>query len=221
MFLLGITHTIASQVIKPRTTDYYLNTAAAIELQELIEAKVIIDSTTIAPKYLDSDTQYLNKKGSKKLLDIRIKVLSTYFNDYLYLQHVIYKKDVYALFFSLAGFDDMSWDIIKFPIEKWQAYERLSDFYGYDNKAFKHILGNYDEGPKNDKDVRLFVIKDYLVMERDSLYHSLYDLNTGTVIINEVSPWHEASPKNEEELDEWIRVNLHDKIKNMIQQERD
>ncbi|MGJ8683958.1 MAG: hypothetical protein ACSHWW_05005 [Nonlabens sp.] len=222
-YLFGFINTANSQDIKPRSCHYYLQEANKLEFQELLDAQVILDSVTIAPAYLDSATKYLNKEGSEKYLEIKMQILSNYFNDYLYLQHVIHKENVYVLFFSLAGFDDMSWDIVKFTKENYQVHERFRDFNGVDEKSFKHILSNYDEGPKNDENVRIFIINNYLVMERENLYHSLYDLTSSTVLVNEESPWHAASPANydEKELDEWIRINLHEKINEIINKKRD
>ncbi|MGB3468906.1 MAG: hypothetical protein WBA74_26715 [Cyclobacteriaceae bacterium] len=53
-------------------------------------------------------------------------------------------------------------------------------------------------------------------MERGNLYHSLYDLKNQKVLINEESPWHQAEANGKDELNKWIKENLHDKIERII-----
>ena len=40
------------------------------------------------------------------------------------------------------------------------------------------------------------------------------------VILNEVSPWHASGTVEAEEMNVWIKVNLHDKIKELINSSR-
>ena len=53
-------------------------------------------------------------------------------------------------------------------------------------------------------------------MERGNLYHSLYDLKSEKIIFNEESPWTSCKAKNKEEMNKWIKENLHDKIEKII-----
>ncbi len=57
-------------------------------------------------------------------------------------------------------------------------------------------------------------------MERSGLYHSLYDLRTNELIINDESPWHSANADNLENMNNWIKENLHSKIEQKINASR-
>jgi hypothetical protein len=62
----------------------------------------------------------------------------------------------------------------------------------------------------------MFVKNDYLVMERNGLYHSLYDLRINELLINNESPWHSAYAEDLETMNKWIKDNLHLKIEAII-----
>ena len=140
----------------------------------------------------------------------------SFFKDYLYQQKVEYNNDYYILYFTMAGFDDMQWDIIKMQKNKWNGKERLSREKVEKDKTIVPILFNYDEGAKNTENIRIFIKDDYLIMERGNLYHSLFDLKNQKVLINEESPWHQAEGDGKEGLNKWIKENLHDKIEKII-----
>ena len=112
--------------IKDRKIDYYFEQIAKLEIDELIKQNVLIDSLTIAPKYKDSTSNRLNQDGFMKYADIKANIYMSFFKDYLYQQKVEYNNDYYILYFTMAGFDDMQWDIIKIPKNKWNGKERLS-----------------------------------------------------------------------------------------------
>lgn len=57
-------------------------------------------------------------------------------------------------------------------------------------------------------------------MERSNLYHSLYDLRTNELLINEESPWHSANTDNIEIMNKWIKDNIHSKIEQKINTNR-
>ncbi|WP_271766191.1 hypothetical protein [Aquimarina algiphila] len=202
--------------IKDRKIDYYFEQIAELEMDELIKQNVLIDSLTIAPKYKDSISNRLNQDGFMKYADIKANIYMSFFKDYLYQQKVEYNNDYYILYFTMAGFDDMQWNIIKIPKNKWNGKERLSREKVEKDNTIEPILFNYDEGEKNTENIRIFIKNDYLIMERGNLYHSLYDLKNQKVLINEESPWHQAEGDGKDGLNKWIKENLHDKIEPII-----
>ncbi len=202
--------------IQDKTIDYYFEQIAALEIEEMIKQQILLDSSTIAPKYKDSASNGLNQEAFLKYATIKAEIYTSFFKDYLYQQKVAYNNDYYILYFTMAGFDDMQWDIIKMPKDSWNGKERLSREKVENNNLIEKIIFNYDEGPKNIENIRIFIKNDYLILERGNLYHSLYDLKNQKVIINEESPWHQAKEDGKEGLNQWIKENLHDKIKNII-----
>ncbi len=210
-----------SQVEKSIPIDYYFNAVSSLELSKLKEHKIIDDKNNIVPAFLDGKSGHLNEKGSEKLFEIRAEVYTNYFKDYLLLQSLGYKDEVYALYFSVAGFDDVEFQILKWSKINWKAEEKVDKRSVYEKvgNTFQPIAFNYDEGPKNLENPRIFIQNDYLVMERSGFYYSLYDLKTDKLLINDESPWHSAPDNSLEDLDKWIKENLHNKIKAIIQSE--
>ena len=202
--------------IENKTIDYYFEQIEELEINELINQKILIDSLTIFPKYKDSISNGLNEKGFMKYAEIKATIYRSFFKDYLYQQKVEYNNDYYILYFTMAGYDDMQWDIIKMPKSSWNGKERLSIETVEKDNLIEKILFNYDEGAKNIENIRLFIKDDYLIMERGNLYHSLYDLKNQKIIINEESPWNQAKEDGKEGLNKWIKENLHDKIAEII-----
>ncbi|MGB0914755.1 MAG: hypothetical protein ACPGVI_01730 [Crocinitomicaceae bacterium] len=199
-----------------RSVDYYFEQLAELEFNELLDQKVLIDSVTISEAYLDSVTNGLNKEGSIRYLEARMKVYQIVFNNYLYQQHIEFGDNVYVLYFTIAGFDDIEWNIVKWKKDEWNNEDKLSRHRLKSDTTLTKIFWNYDEGPKNLENIRMFVENDYLVFERGNLYHSLYDLKINTLIYNEESPWHASNSVGKDEMNEWIRINLHDKIKDKL-----
>ena len=128
----------------------------------------------------------------------------------------------------MAGFDDTEWQILKWKKQDWNKSDKIDlklvedcKFKFEDNEKSKEcnftpIAFNYDEGPKNLNDVKIFIKNDFLVMERGNLYHTLYDLKNQKIILNEESPWTGSNAKGKEEMNKWIKENLHDKIEKII-----
>ena len=108
--------------IEDKTIDYYFGQIAELEIDELINQKILIDSLTITPKYKDSISNGLNQDGFMKYADIKANIYMSFFKDYLYQQKVEYNNDYYILYFTMAGFDDMQWDIIKMPKDSWNGF---------------------------------------------------------------------------------------------------
>jgi hypothetical protein len=207
--------------IENRTIDYYFDQVSDLELKELIKQKILIDSLTIAPKYRDSISKRLNKKGFLKYGNIKSDIYMSFYKDYLFQQKVEYGNHFYVLYFTMAGFDDMEWNIIKWKKEKWKGEERLNRERLKNDNDIEKILWNYDEAGKNLENIRIFIKNDYLVMERGNLYHSLYDLKNEKVLLNEESPWSASDRKDKEEMNKWIKENLHDKIEQYLNKKRE
>lgn len=204
-----------------RTLDYYFQIVDSLELLEMKKAGVITDKDSVAEQYLDKTTQRLNEKGFMKYAEIKGDIYLKYYRDYLYLQSINYQDDIYVLYFSVAGFDDVEFQIVKWKKQDWVKSDKLSkDIIDIPNQKFQKVAFNYDEGPKNLENVKMFIKNDYLVMERSGLYHSLYDLRTNKLIINDESPWHSANADNLENMNKWIIENLHSKIEQKINASR-
>jgi hypothetical protein len=218
--ILTISCQSQNQELEYRSVEFYFDQIAELEVNELIEQKVLIDSTTIADKYLDKETERLNKDGSMKYMETRMKVYQSLFKDYLYQQHLEYGNNVYVLYFTIAGFDDVEWDIVKWNKIDWKNDDKLSREKLKSDSSLTKIFWNYDEGPKNMENIKLFIENDYLVFERGNLYHSLYDLKSDTLLFNEESPLHASEGENKEKMNEWIKTNLHDKIEEKLNEKR-
>lgn len=202
-----------------RTLDYYFEQIAKLEIAELISQGVLLDSSTIAEEFKDSNGK-LNDEGFMKYGDIKESIYLSFFKDYLFMQKLESKNNVYVLYFTMAGFDDIEWNIFRWDQDDWKNEERLSQEIAAKDSLVTKILWNYDEGPKNIENIRIFIKNDFLVMERGNLYHSLYDLRTEKVIINEESPWHASNGEGKERMNEWIKSNLHDKIEIILDEQR-
>jgi hypothetical protein len=221
LILLLISKLIFAQDDGTRTLEYYFQMVESLELVEMKRAGVITDKDSFADEYFDKTTQTLNEKGFMKYAEIKGDIYLKFYMNYLFLQSINFKDDIYELYFSVAGFDDVEFQIVKWKKQDWLKSDRLSkDIIDKPNQKFQKVAFNYDEGAKNLENVKIFVKNDYLVMERSGLYHSLYDLRTNELIINEESPWHSATANNLENLNNWIKENLHSKIEQKINASR-
>jgi hypothetical protein len=206
-----------AQADSTRTPEYYFKIVDSLELVEMKRAGVITDKGSVADQYLDKATQRLIEEGFRKYGEIKVDIYLKFYKDYLFLQSISFKDDIYVLYFSVAGFDDIEFQIVKWKKQDWLKSGKLSkEIMDKPNQKFQMVAFNYDEGPKNRENVRMFVKNDYLVMERSGLYHSLYDLRTNELIINDESPWHSANAETLEIMNNWIRENLHSKIEQKI-----
>lgn len=224
--LLTITFLLTSklllaQVDGSRSLEYYFQIVDSLELVEMKRVGIITEKDKISDQYFDKITQSLNEEGFMKYSEIKVEIYRNYYKDYLYLQSINFKDDIYVLYFSIAGFDDIEFQIVKWKKQDWLKSDKLSkNLVDKSNQKFQKVAFNYDEGPKNLENVKMFVKNDYLVMERNGLYHSLYDLRTNELIINDESPWHSANAENLQDLNNWIRENLHSKIEQKINARR-
>lgn len=210
-----------TEELEPRTIDYYFNQQAELEIAAYFKEGFLLDSNTLAPQYLDTATGQCNMDGYMKAMEIRMITMQNFYDGYLFMQKEEYKDDIYVLYFSLAGFDDMEWSIFKWKKDSWKNEEKLYAERIKSDSTVTRILWNYDEATKNTENIRIFIENDYLIMERGNLYHSLYDLRSEEVLLNEESPWAASDFAEGEELHEWIRVNLHDKIDKLLKEDRD
>jgi len=210
-----------TEKIEDRTIEYYFEQIGELEISELLKQKILIDSLTIAEKFKDSTSNRLNSEGFQKYSEIKMNIYLKFFKDYLYKQKVEYGNDFYVLYFTMAGFDDMEWNIVKWKKEKWKGEERLDRERLKTDNDIEKILWNYDEAGKNLENIRIFIKNDYLIMERGNLFHSLYDLKNEKVILNEESPWNASDGKDKTEMNKWIKENLHDKIEQYLNKERE
>jgi len=221
LVLLLTSKLIFAQADSARTLEYYFQIVDSLELVEMKRAGVITDKDSVADQYFDKTTQRLNEKGFMKYTEIKGDIYLKYYRDYLFLQSINFKDDIYVLYFSVAGFDDVEFQIVKWKKQDWLKSDKLSkDIIDKPNQKFQKVAFNYDEGPKNLENVKMFIQNDYLVMERSGLYHSLYDLRTNELIINDESPWHSANADNLENMNNWIKENLHSKIEQKINASR-
>jgi len=221
LILLLTSKLIFAQLDSTRTLEYYFQIVDSLELVEMKKVGVITDNDSIADQYLDKTTQTLNEKGFMKYGEVKVDIYLKIYRDYLFLQSINFKDDIYVLYFSVAGFDDVEFQIVKWKKQDWLKSDKLSkDIVDKPNQNFQKIAFNYDEGPKNLENVRIFVKNDYLIMERSGLYHSLYDLRKNELVINDESPWHSASADNLVTMNKWIKDNIHTKIEEKINASR-
>ena len=200
---------------KTRSIEYYFNVVDSLEFSKLKENGIIDKNYKIVSEYRERNSETLNSEGFQKLANIRAEVYINYFKDYLLLQSLDYKDDVYAFYFSVAGFDDVEFQILKWNKKNWDCEEKVDKRSVYEeekNKLFEKIVFNYDEGPKNLENPKIFIQNDFLVIERSGLYYSLYDLKAQKLLINDESPWNSSTDNSPEGLNKWIIENLHNKI---------
>lgn len=210
-----------AQADSSRTLEYYFTIVDSLEYNELKKVGVITGENSIADQYFDKTTQKLNKEGFLKYAEIKGDIYLKFFRDYHFLQSIHFKDDIFVLYFSIAGFDDVEFQIVKWNKQDWDKSDKLSkEIIDKPNQKFKKIAFNYDEGPKNLENVNIFINNDYLVMERSGLYHSLYDLRTNELIINSECPWAEVEGNNLEQMNDWIKENIHSKIEQKLNASR-
>lgn len=223
VLLLLISVNFYSQKLQYRNVDYYFGILKKIETKKLKERGVLDQNLNIAPKFKTKGKNKLNKEGSAIYFEERMNILKAYFKYYYYQQHLEYKGEIYVLYFSMAGFDDLEWSILKWKKGQWNNLEKIDkqlieDSKHTKNKNFDFICFNYDEGPKNMDGVRIFTKDHYLVMSRGGLYHSLFDLKSQKLIVNEPCPYCESQSNTKEDMNLWIKKHLHNKIDKIISQ---
>ena len=219
LILIFLVNFLSAQTEKKISIEHYFNTVDSLEFNKLKQEGIINSENKITREYKEKDSETLNEKGFEKLTYIRADVYVNYFKNYLLLQSLEYENFVYAFYFSVAGFDDVEFEVLRWKKENWKGEETVDkrSLYENTNKNVERIAFNYDEGPKNLENPKIFIEKNYLVMERSGLYYSLYDLKANKLLINDESPWNSAEDNSEEGLQNWIKENLHNKIQKIIE----
>ena len=219
LILIFLVNFLSAQTEKKISIEHYFNTVDSLEFNKLKQEGIINSENKITREFKEKDSETLNEKGFEKLTYIRADVYMNYFKNYLLLQSLEYENFVYAFYFSVAGFDDVEFEVLRWKKENWKGEETVDkrSVYENTNKNVERIAFNYDEGPKNLENPRIFIDKNYLVMERSGLYYSLYDLKANKLLINDESPWNSAEDNSEEGLKKWIKENLHNKIQKIIE----
>jgi len=209
-----------SDKIKITTVDPFFNDVDEIRIKELIKNKILNDSLYVVKKYLNQKTGQLNEKGDKKFSRINKKIYKSYFRDYLYLQDVNYNNYVYVLYFTTNGTKEFIWDIIRWSKEDWNNSKTLKKNKIRGNKGLKKILSSYDMLPINFDEAKIFIKNDFLILDRGNLFHSLYDLKSERIIINDVNKLRSSESENRQKAIEWVKLNLHDKIEKILNEKR-
>jgi len=202
--------------LENRSIDSYLEQIEELEFIELKKRGILLDTLTIADEYLDKDTNRLSEQGYMQYIEVKAKIYKDFFKDYLFLQKIEYQSNVYVLYCSVAGFDDIEWHVVKWSKSIWNNSDRLSEKELQSQEQIQEIFWNYDEGPKNMENVRIFQSNNFLVLERSGLFHSLYNMESEKLIINEVSPFFVSESSNIDSMNNWIRINLHDRIEKVL-----
>jgi len=226
---------------EPRSVDYYLDLLAESVREGLREQGVLDESGELTEKYYriidGKNKKRLNKEGIRVYSKVRLAAHEKLFRVWNYQQHIARGEYVYALYFSIAGFEDLEWQVVRWEKDSWKAQETIDkkeleavrrnspgEKVDASGKGYTPLFWNWDEGPKNRENVRIFVENDYLVLERSGLYHSLYDLKSQETLINKTSPWHgwrEDGGEDACELNEWITIHLNEPIEKKLKEPRE
>lgn len=157
-----------------------------------------------------------------------------------YIQHIVAPDQTvqFALYTDIAGFDDVTWYVLKLNPTVDPAKLRLPK--GFTNASTdaerewmeKTLFWNWCEAGHHRADPQIKIVKDrYLIFQRGGLNHALYDIQSKTVRVSEESPWHglvyseeyeamDPKPSSDEVtglMDAWVRKHLHDPIEKIIQ----
>ena len=135
----------------------------------------------------------------------------------------------FVLMTDFSGFEDPAWYVYRLPIGA-KLTEEMNEGHNKDTALF----WNYAEAGNHTFNAKISVEKGkYLLFSRGDRYHSLYDFDTKTVLVNIISPWNSAlydeenhavvheSPLPEftdrfPDIDPWVKENLHSKIVNIL-----
>jgi hypothetical protein len=160
LILTLLTTKVFSQNLEYRSVDYYFDMVAKLEIDEMKKEGLIDDSLNVVAKYRETGKESFNEEGVGKYYEIKVKVMRSVFKDYLFQQYVAYNSDVYVLYFSIAGFDDAEWQVLRWHKSDWDKNDKIdlqlveSAKLDYETKEkpykykFKPIVFNYDEGQK-------------------------------------------------------------------------
>lgn len=206
-----------------RGVDYYLDTLHQLETQAL-KKEGLLDSSglRIAKQYRVPGKECFTPEAFTRYESIIMDVRLSFFKDFMYQQHIIYNDEAYVLYFSMDN-EDAEWQILKFDTKNWRKEDRISkQRIAYCNITsgrqcdFQPIAFKYREGSRNLEHVKLFVKNDFLVLERDGLYQSLYDLKNQQLVFEEENPTYTTNGKSK--VNVLQEEHLHEKINQVINQ---
>ncbi len=136
-------------------------------------------------------------------------------------------KTKFILLTDISGFEDRAWYVYQLPINTEITKQMKT---GHDSEGT--LFWNYSEAGDHYDNPKIEIRNGkYLVFSRGGLFHSLYDIGKGQVIVNEESPWNSfmssqekgsqssnsLKPETEKrKMDEWVRNNLHLKIEKIL-----
>ncbi|OJV56368.1 MAG: hypothetical protein BGO31_14875 [Bacteroidetes bacterium 43-16] len=218
LLLHSISFNNYAQQLEYRGVDYYLDTLLHLET-EALKKEGLLDSSglRIAKQYRVPGKEFFTPEAYLKYEAIRTEVRLSFFKDFMYQQHIIYDNEAYVLYFSMDENEEAEWQIIKFDANAWKQQEKIDKrLLAYCNIAankecnFQPIASNYGSGTRNVENVKMFVKNDFLVLERDGLYQSLFDLRHQKLMFRAENPGYtsnEESGNNE---------HLHQKIDKFI-----
>lgn len=207
-----------------RGVDYYLDTLHQLETQAL-KKEGLLDSSglRIAKQYRVPGKEYFTPEAYTRYEAIIMNVRLSFFKDFMYQQHIIYNDEAYVLYFSMDNNEDAEWQILKFNKGSWHKEERIAkQRIAYCNIAsgqecdFQPIAFKYREGNRDLENVKMFVKNDFLVLERDGLYQSLFDLKQQKLVFKEENPAYTTNEKSKVNMLQ--EEHMHEKIDQVINQ---
>lgn len=219
----GLHATAHAQETAYRGVDYYLDTLHQLET-EALKKEGLLDSSglRIAKQYRVPGKEFFTPEAYSRYEAIIMDIRLSFFKDFLYQQHIIYNNEAYVLYFSMDN-EDAEWQILKFNQAEWNKEDRISkQVIAYCNIAggrqcnFQPIAFKYREGNRNLENVKMFVKNDFLVLERDGLYQSLFDLKQQQLVFKEENPAYTSNEKVK--TDGLQEERLHEKIDQVINQ---
>lgn len=141
----------------------------------------------------------------------------------------------FALYHDYGGFGDPEWDIFKIPIEEIPEKLKIPCGYNFADSSKsdfwkkRMLMWNWSEGGNHTSNPHIKMFKNrYIVFIRGGLYHGLYDIEEDRTLITDESPWHsfmhsdgrKSSINRDKEIDQWVRDNLHNPIKEIIENDQ-
>ncbi len=217
----------SQEILQTRKVEYYFELLNQQILENLKKENALDDSLKLKDKYFEiiNNEKKLTKEGIEIYTNTRMEAHKKVFKTWNYQEHVTNGNYIYVLYFSIAGFEDLEWQVVRFKKEKWKNQEKIDkelleklqykvedNLVKVDDLDFVPLFSNYDEMPKNIENIKLFIKNQYLVLERGNLYHSLFDLKIQKTILNFECPWCESKATDKESMNSWIKENLHNPI---------
>lgn len=133
----------------------------------------------------------------------------------------------FVLLTDLAGLGDRAWYVYQLPLGTTLTKEMKT---AHDKTGV--LFWNYSEAGDHSDNPKIEIVKErFLVFSRGGLKHSLYDLKTRTVLVNDISPWgsfvvseqykkccdnNQSIDIEAAEMNDWVKKNLHQKIERII-----